>query len=88
MCIIHSNGIVRIFRIHLKIHEKYIQQQKHIGKDQIVAGNTYSQTITTEIACRNKFITHIEQNLYFFVFLHPCLNVLWFSVCVSILIVC
>ena len=64
MSIIHSHGIVRIF--HLKIHEKYIQQQKHIGKDHIVVGNTYSQTITTEIACRNKFITYIEQNLYVF----------------------
>ena len=65
----YSHGIVRIF--HLKIHEKYIQQQKHIGKDHIVVGDTYSQTITTEIACRNKFITYVEQNLYVSINFNP-----------------
>ena len=74
ICIIHNHGIVRIF--HLKIHEKYIQQQKHISKDHIVVGNTYSHIITIEIACRSKFITYIKQNLLFLFSYKQCLNVL------------
>ena len=47
----------------LKIHEKFIQQQKQIGDEHIIVGHTYSQTITREIAYRMKFVQWVEKNL-------------------------